>query len=312
MPETFKVSEGSASPLIKVPFPPTIDPPKLITSKADGTLPRSPNAFMIYRKAFVEAVRAEGYSFPMTVVSAMASRQWEQIESEEIRAYYKRLAKEACEYKKKKYPSKSTGSRRKRTGWSVMSFRENRKEKKRTRLDEKEVNSSTLTTIHSEDATQTFGDFSFPNLSSDTIASTTMEQLHVYNNLLNAYPSPEFSDTFSPDFSSTNNNSFPELSSPESNNDLYLDFSTSNVNLSPDLGGLFVSSDAQSSNIFQTEEQDYIDSQNFIDSWELQFLSDNILINNTAALAATTPGNDDELQTPSEALYTFDICEYQY
>ncbi|CAG8776304.1 16813_t:CDS:1, partial [Acaulospora morrowiae] len=131
MPQHFAVSEGSTRPFIKVPFPPTVDPQKLITSKADGTLSRSPNAFMIYRKAFVEAARADGYSLPMTVISTMASEQWEQKETEETRVYYRRLAKEARDYRKEKCQSKSAGNRKKRSGWNIVSFRENKKNEKK-------------------------------------------------------------------------------------------------------------------------------------------------------------------------------------
>ncbi|CAG8746067.1 8790_t:CDS:2, partial [Racocetra fulgida] len=84
-------------PFIKIPFPPTIDPRDLITKK-DDTLSRAPNAFIIYRKAFVEASRAN-----------VCSRSWES-EPENVRKEYKRIAKEAVIRRKK------------REKWNVVSF----------------------------------------------------------------------------------------------------------------------------------------------------------------------------------------------
>nr|CAG8509339.1 14249_t:CDS:2 [Entrophospora candida] len=91
-------------PQIKLPFPPVIDPSDLIhpskpvTSISAFDEPhkpsRAPNAFIIYRKAFVKAARDEGHCLPMTVISSMASAAWEK-ESEEVKTEYKRISKEA-------------------------------------------------------------------------------------------------------------------------------------------------------------------------------------------------------------------------
>src|SRR6266511_2972289 len=68
-----------AYPIIKLPFPPQIDPSDLIPVKPSSQEARgpnfkpsrAPNAFIIYRKAFVKAAREEGQCLPMTVISSM-------------------------------------------------------------------------------------------------------------------------------------------------------------------------------------------------------------------------------------------------
>ncbi|KAF0446053.1 MATA-HMG [Gigaspora margarita] len=105
-------------PFIKIPFPPTIDPRDLITKKDDAPS-RAPNAFIIYRKAFVEASRANGYSLPMTVISQICSRSWES-EPEMVRKEYKRIAKEAGRLRDELCPK--VVRRKKREKWNVVSF----------------------------------------------------------------------------------------------------------------------------------------------------------------------------------------------
>src|SRR4051794_8041599 len=57
---------------IDLPFPPVIEPKDLIVNKKspqdnpNGKQSRAPNAFIIYRKAFVKAARDQGYILPMT------------------------------------------------------------------------------------------------------------------------------------------------------------------------------------------------------------------------------------------------------
>ncbi|CAB4475941.1 unnamed protein product [Rhizophagus irregularis] len=84
-------------PIIKVPFPPVIDPYDLIVKTKDGRIKsRAPNAFIIYHKIFIETARNEGYHLPITVISSMSSQSWEK-ESDEVKDEYKRIAKEAYE-----------------------------------------------------------------------------------------------------------------------------------------------------------------------------------------------------------------------
>ncbi|CAJ0866854.1 20613_t:CDS:2 [Entrophospora sp. SA101] len=64
-------------------------------NKTNGKFPtRSPNAFIIYRKAFLGTVQADGYKLPMTVISTMVSKSWEN-EPQYVKDEYKKLAKEA-------------------------------------------------------------------------------------------------------------------------------------------------------------------------------------------------------------------------
>ncbi|CAH1761646.1 15802_t:CDS:2 [Entrophospora sp. SA101] len=103
-------------PIIKLPFPPKIDPLDLIPVKPSSPQAtqsnfkptRSPNAFIIYRKAFVKAAREEGQCLPMTVISSMASSSWEQ-EPDEVKAEYKRIAK-AAYLKRKEFPQIDSNS----------------------------------------------------------------------------------------------------------------------------------------------------------------------------------------------------------
>ncbi|CAG8828818.1 426_t:CDS:1, partial [Dentiscutata erythropus] len=50
-------------------FPPTVDMIELISKKSpDGRIPaRAPNAFIIYRKVYVETARENGHYLPMTI-----------------------------------------------------------------------------------------------------------------------------------------------------------------------------------------------------------------------------------------------------
>ncbi|CAG8448046.1 359_t:CDS:1 [Acaulospora morrowiae] len=109
------------NPIIRPEFPPKIKPKDLVISPEDGASkpPRSPNAFIIYRKNFVEAAKTGGYHLPMTTVSSMASKSWEN-ESEEVRSYYKKLAKDAYNYRSEMYPKLERRKKRKR--WNIVSF----------------------------------------------------------------------------------------------------------------------------------------------------------------------------------------------
>ncbi|RHZ77421.1 hypothetical protein Glove_180g92 [Diversispora epigaea] len=130
---------NDARPFIKLPFPPTIDPRDLITILPDGRVPtRAPNAFIIYRRAFIEAARAEGYNLPMTVISSMTSQSWEQ-EPNFVKAEYRRLGKEA--YNRRNEMCPDSNQRRKREKWNMVSFgnkKNSRKIKKSMRKSKKQ------------------------------------------------------------------------------------------------------------------------------------------------------------------------------
>ncbi|CAG8454552.1 1792_t:CDS:1 [Funneliformis caledonium] len=80
---------------VKPPFPPQITPKDLIVHKKNGDVPsRSPNAFMIYRKLFVDELHNKGLYLTMTTASSMASTSWKN-EPEPIKQEYRRIASEA-------------------------------------------------------------------------------------------------------------------------------------------------------------------------------------------------------------------------
>ncbi|CAG8488104.1 835_t:CDS:2 [Ambispora gerdemannii] len=110
-----QVSTNTDSPMFKPPFPPHIEPEDFISKKQkNGNRPtKPPNAFILYRKAFVRAALSEGYQLPMTVVSSMASQAWEQ-ELPFVKEEYKRIAKEAKEYHDLMYPKASNRKQSKR------------------------------------------------------------------------------------------------------------------------------------------------------------------------------------------------------
>ncbi|CAG8476564.1 17651_t:CDS:2 [Gigaspora rosea] len=92
--------QGPNHIMISPKFPPTVDMIELISKKSpDGRIPaRAPNAFIIYRKVYVETAREHGYYLPMTIVFSMALRSWESAD-ETVKAEYRRIAKEALRLK---------------------------------------------------------------------------------------------------------------------------------------------------------------------------------------------------------------------
>src|ERR1043165_572532 len=113
-------------PIIELPFPPVIEPKDLIVNKKppqdnpNGKQSRAPNAFIIYRKAFVKAARDQGYILPMTVISTMASASWEK-ESSLVKEEYKKLAKDTHKLIKEMFPKKPNQRKRKEK-WNLVSF----------------------------------------------------------------------------------------------------------------------------------------------------------------------------------------------
>ncbi|CAG8757005.1 16267_t:CDS:1, partial [Acaulospora morrowiae] len=80
---------------IKPRFPPMIALSDLVSNRRNGDVPsRSPNAFMIYRKAFVSELHSKGYYLSMTTASSLASASWKE-EQEAVKEEYRRLANEA-------------------------------------------------------------------------------------------------------------------------------------------------------------------------------------------------------------------------
>jgi hypothetical protein len=111
----------NSRPIIKVPFPPVINPHDLVKAK-NGKIPvRVPNAFIIYRKMFIETARNSGYYLPMTIITSMASQSWGQ-ESDIVKTEYKRLSKEASKVRNEMLVPNKSQRKRKREKWNIISF----------------------------------------------------------------------------------------------------------------------------------------------------------------------------------------------
>ncbi|RIA89795.1 hypothetical protein C1645_771423 [Glomus cerebriforme] len=134
-----QVIDGT-EPIIKLPFPPQIDPYDLIIKSQGGKIPsRSPNAFIIYRKVYIETARSDGYNLPMTVISSMASKNWER-ECEDVKEEYRRLAKEAFDARNEMLPK--ANRKRKRQKWNLVSFGKSNRFHKNSQNSGKEITSS--------------------------------------------------------------------------------------------------------------------------------------------------------------------------
>src|ERR1051325_4791647 len=102
------ILHDSTPSFIKLPFPPCIDPYKIILDRKQGGIMdhipmKTPNAFLLYRKVFVESTQKEGYRLPMTVISSMASKSWKS-EPDIVKEEYKRISKQILEIKNQIFP----------------------------------------------------------------------------------------------------------------------------------------------------------------------------------------------------------------
>ncbi|CAH1760809.1 13199_t:CDS:2 [Entrophospora sp. SA101] len=127
------ISTSSSHPFIKPPFPPVIDARELIVKQINGKLPtRSPNAFIIYRKVFLDAAQANGYKLPMSVISTMVSKSWEN-EPQYVKDEYKKLSKEAFDCLNEMNPKSIKPNKRERRNF-IYFGRKNKSSK--TRLND--------------------------------------------------------------------------------------------------------------------------------------------------------------------------------
>ncbi|KAF0420406.1 MATA-HMG [Gigaspora margarita] len=227
---------NNLKPFIKPSFPPTIDPRDLITLLPNGKTSKAPNAFLVYRKAFIDAARNDGYSLPMTVISTMASQSWEQ-ESEIVKNEYKQLAKDAFDYRNEIVPKSER--RRKREKWNIITFSkpsrktpiiksqksENKSENKSdNKSDNKsenkqiiELSSPPISSPEPENTIQTtkLNLNLIPELSSN-LTPELSSNLDVFTEWMNFYDTQNFFS--SPDLTISGN------SSPELNNEYEFDF----------------------------------------------------------------------------------------
>ncbi|CAG8685027.1 1753_t:CDS:1 [Cetraspora pellucida] len=204
--------------LIKLPFPPEINPQDLVIFHQNGKVPKPPNAFMIYRKLFVETARASGYNLPMNIISLMVSKSWKQ-EVEEVKNEYKRIAKEAFDYRNELFPK--IKPQKKRDQWKTVSFDKPSVRKVRTPKPMKSINKS-KSTKHKQLESPTF-ELQAPKLDdlSDIDMNSPIFDLDLFTdwadffNNQNIYPSPDLSITSSSISSSTSSST---SSSPSLNN----------------------------------------------------------------------------------------------
>ncbi|CAG8554791.1 14572_t:CDS:2 [Ambispora leptoticha] len=81
-------------PKFCVPFPPKITPEECIVLKDNKIPSKSPNCFIIYRRAFQKEIRENKCYFKLDYVSKLASETWKQ-EPHEVKTAYKEIAKQA-------------------------------------------------------------------------------------------------------------------------------------------------------------------------------------------------------------------------
>ncbi|RHZ79587.1 hypothetical protein Glove_144g87 [Diversispora epigaea] len=189
-------------PFIKLPFPPTINPRNLISfPKGSSTPSRAPNAFIIYRKLFIKTAKDNGYTLPMTVISTMASRSWEQ-EPEIVKSEYKRIAKDAFNYRSEIHPKQKQERGGKRKQWNIVSFDRSDKQKSHEPTDNAQ---QSLRSPSPE----------FSSESSSESPILDLDDLDLFADWANfIYPSPDLNTTSqynSPDLSNTSQFNSPDL-----------------------------------------------------------------------------------------------------
>ncbi|CAG8612153.1 27361_t:CDS:1 [Dentiscutata erythropus] len=93
--ESFDYRKCSKETLVKLPFPPGLNPKDLVNdllnSKAKS--PKMLNEFFIYRKVFVQELRKQNLKLKMTKASKLASSSWYQ-EPSKVKNEYRRIARE--------------------------------------------------------------------------------------------------------------------------------------------------------------------------------------------------------------------------
>src|ERR1051325_4784760 len=78
---------------IKVPFPPQIKPEDILEKrKQNRKSAKSPNAFFIYRVAFLDQLRLDNFRVKMTDMSGLVSTAWKN-EPLHVKTVYKDLAR---------------------------------------------------------------------------------------------------------------------------------------------------------------------------------------------------------------------------
>ncbi|CAG8758231.1 14758_t:CDS:1, partial [Acaulospora morrowiae] len=81
------------TPIIKLPWPPSITASDFLSRRKPSQSLRSPNAFLVYRKAFLDQLSRSNHNLKMTDVSKLVSIYWKK-ESKCVKDAYKEIAQE--------------------------------------------------------------------------------------------------------------------------------------------------------------------------------------------------------------------------
>src|SRR6266542_4809153 len=93
---TSNSNNSNQFPFIKLPFPPTIRASDIARKRLRSRIcSKSPNAFFVYRKAFVDqlSVFSGKNKLKMTEVSRLVSSRW-KMESKQVKVAYEEIAKQ--------------------------------------------------------------------------------------------------------------------------------------------------------------------------------------------------------------------------
>ncbi|CAG8441831.1 17848_t:CDS:2 [Funneliformis caledonium] len=86
--------KSPATQIITLPFPPIITAQDVLDRRSSERVStKSPNAFFIYRKAFVNYLQICNYNLKMRDVSSMAGLSWKAA-SKEVKDAYKKISRE--------------------------------------------------------------------------------------------------------------------------------------------------------------------------------------------------------------------------
>ncbi|RHZ80251.1 hypothetical protein Glove_138g15 [Diversispora epigaea] len=89
------MSNNLSSNIIELPYPPQITPQEIINQRGleRRLSAKSPNAFFIYRKAYLNQLKAQKCKYKMVDVSPLAGASW-KIASQQVKNAYKEIARE--------------------------------------------------------------------------------------------------------------------------------------------------------------------------------------------------------------------------
>ncbi|CAB4414932.1 unnamed protein product [Rhizophagus irregularis] len=165
----------------KLPFPPTIDPNDIVEKRKPCKVKsKGPNAFLIYRKAFLDHLSHLKCNLKMTDVSKLVSKYWED-ESNTVKDAYRDISKKVEELLVER--RKKTVSNR--LIWKNSSTRKrNRLEKKTTKVQKIKSPKINTEVIHSN------RNYQFISTFPDTITSSSSQKHDTEVTLINEPSTP--------------------------------------------------------------------------------------------------------------------------